>query len=75
MSDGKNAHKMLVDKSMTFCTSFVSMYNQVMAIMDTIGRDAKTAATGVNLLPSSDTPAMISADTMIFIMYCMVQYV
>lgn len=68
--EGRTTQKILVDRSMTFCTFFVSLYSQMMARIDISGSEASMAATGVNFLPSSDTPAMMSADTTILMMYC-----
>jgi len=70
INDGRTAQKMLVDRSMIFCTSFVSLYNQIIASIDTSGSEAKTAATGANFFPSSDTPAMMRAERTIFMRYC-----
>ena len=70
IKDGSTAQKIPDDKSTIFWTFLVSLYNQIMAIMDTRGSEAKIAAIGVNFFPSSDTPVIISADTRIFIIYC-----
>jgi len=70
IKDGRTAQKIPFDRSMIFCTFFVSLYSQIMARIDTSGSEANTAATGVNFLPSSDTPAMMRADMMIFMTYC-----
>lgn len=72
INDGRTAQKILVDSSIIFCAFFVSLYSQIMAKIDTSGSEDSTAATGVNFLPSSDTPVMIRADMMIFMMYCIV---
>ena len=71
IKEGSTTQKILVDRSITFCTFFVSLYSQMMARIDTSGSEANTAATGVNFLPSSDTPVIMSADTTILMMYCM----
>jgi hypothetical protein len=74
INDGNTAQKMLVDKSIIFCTFLVSLYSHIIASIDTNGSDAKIAAIGVNFLPSSDTPAMIRADMIIFMMYCILGF-
>lgn len=62
INEGSTAQKMLVDKSIIFWIFLVSIYNQIMAIMEIRGSDASIAAMGANFLASSDTPAMINAD-------------
>jgi hypothetical protein len=64
--DGRTAQKIFVDKSMIFCGSLVSLYNQIIARMETSGREARIAAIGANFFPNSETPAMTKADIIIF---------
>lgn len=62
---------MPMERSMIFWLSLVSTKSQIMARIDTNGRDASRAAMGENRFPSSETPAIIRPERMIFMRYCM----
>lgn len=70
--EGNTAKNILLDKSITFWTSLVSLYSQIMAIIDTIGNDANIADIGAYFFHNSDTQNIIRAERTIFIKYCII---
>lgn len=66
-SDGITIQNIEYDKLLIFSISFVSVYNQMMAIMEVNGNDAKIAETVLKRFPSSAIPVIMSAVTTIFI--------
>jgi len=60
------SQKMLVDKALIFVTSFVSMYNHIMASTDTSGIEARMAPARELRLATSDIKTIKIVVTMIF---------
>ena len=66
-SEGITSQKILFDSWTTCNESFVSIYNQIMAITDTNGIDASIAPKNVLRLDTSEIKAISMADISIFI--------
>ena len=66
-SEGITSQKILFDSWTTCNESFVSIYNQIMAITDTNGIDARIAPKNVLRLDTSEIKAISMADISIFI--------
>ena len=66
-NEGITSQKMLFDSWTTCNESFVSIYNQIMAITDTNGIDARIAPKNVLRLETSEINAISMAEISIFI--------
>ena len=66
-NEGITSQKMLFDSWTTCNESFVSIYNQIMAITDTSGIDASIAPKNVLRLETSEINAISMAEISIFI--------
>ena len=65
-NEGITSQKILLDSWTTCNESFVSIYNQIMAITDTNGIDASIAPKNVLRLETSEIKAISIADISIF---------
>ena len=66
-NDGITSQKMPFDNWTTCTESFVSMYNQIIAITDNSGIEARTAPKNVLRFETSEIKAIRMADISIFI--------
>ena len=66
-NEGITSQKMLFDSWTTCNESFVSIYNQIIAITDTSGIDASIAPKNVLSLETSEINAISMAEISIFI--------
>ena len=68
-SDGITSQNIPFDNWITCKESFVSMYNQIIAITDTSGIEARTAPKNVLRFETSEIKAIRMADISIFIIF------
>ena len=69
--EGNTAQNIPLEREMTFSISFVSMYNQIIASIESRGSDANIAAIQLTRLAISDDAAIITPDNTILIKNCM----
>jgi len=72
--EGSTNQKILIDRLETFLRSPVSMYNQIMANNEVIGKEAIKPPQNEALLPISEIITMSTAEIIIFIIYLIMRF-